>query len=130
MTTSQRRKISRQAAANERRVAQELGTTRLARRGSYQSEPDVGIVLARGVPLQPEAKLRASLGPLRSWLQQAAGYDKSAAPLVVARERGGQSVAILPLATFLQIADITPTKLPTKHKPTRRSPRQLSFDFE
>lgn len=127
MKSTKRQRNSRAAAENERMVARALGAVRVARRGSYRKEQDVSTIDARGVRLCPEAKLRASAKALTAWLNQADGYS-AGAPLVVLRVRnGGEAIAILRLATFVEIAGIEPMELPTKHKVTKRNPKQTEL---
>lgn len=123
------RASSRRAAQHERDTARALGTVRTARRGSYRREADVAPIVARGLRLAPECKVRASLRTLLRWLEQAEGYVPGAAPLVVARDHAGEQIAIMRLDHWLVLAGLDNAELPTRHRPTRREPRQTSWGW-
>jgi hypothetical protein len=123
------RASSRRAAQHERDTARALGSVRTARRGSYRREPDLAPIVARGLRLAPECKVRSTLRTLLSWLQQAEGYQPGAAPLVIARDGAGEQIAIMRLDHWLVLAGLDGAQLPTRHRPTRREPRQTTWGW-
>ncbi len=123
-----RRRAARRGAQLERDAARAMGSTRTARIGSRMPEPDVASIFVGGLTLQPECKARARVPKvILDAMAQALRYAPRAVPIVVLRPRGEEALVIVGLAAWCQLVGLAPERLPSRHRPTPRDPRQLTI---
>lgn len=85
-------------------------------------------VVVDDVVYQLECKRRKRLPAMvTDALAQAKRYSPAAVPVAVLREHGGRALAVVELAVFARLLGVDTTTMPTKHKPTRKDPRQLDW---
>lgn len=125
MSPADRRRNLRRASDLERDTARALGTERVHRERG-KSAPDVKPIVVGNTRLVAECKVRRRLPALIvSALQQAQAYSPGAVPIAVVREHRGPAIVCLDLDAFVMLLGLDPIVLPTVHRPTPRSAKQL-----